>query len=77
MKTVLSRLSAVWPATGLGRRRSRKAGLERAMEKNLTTLDTIGLVASITSLLALSLAQQIVGVNLLQKPEEGQGMTDE
>lgn len=72
MKIVRSRLSAVWPGTGLGRKQLKQVELTKVMEKNLTTLDTIVLVASITSLLALSLAQQIVGVNLLQKPEEKQ-----
>jgi hypothetical protein len=70
MKTGLSKLNDAWHAIVPEQKRSRKVELTKEMERNLTTLDTIVLVASITSLLALSLAQQIVGVNLLQKPEE-------
>lgn len=70
MKTGQSKLRDAWHAIVQELRLSKKDELTKEMVKKLTTLDTIVLVASITSLLMLSLAQQIVGVNLLQKPEE-------
>lgn len=72
MKTGQSKLKGVWRAIVPEPKQSKKDELTKEMVKKLTTLDTIVLVASITSLLMLSLAQQIVGVNLLQRPEEKQ-----
>jgi hypothetical protein len=67
MKTVLNRLKGVLHVTVRAERQYNKDELVRVTGKKSTILDTTGQVHLITSLLVLSLVQQIVGASLLQR----------
>ena len=73
----LNKLRDAWRATVPERKRSEKVVQEKAMEKNSTTSGTIVPEVWIVSGLLLSLGQQIVGVNLLQKPVAKPGTNTE
>jgi hypothetical protein len=73
MQHVLSKLKGAWLAIGPERKRSEKVVHEKETARNSTTSGTIVPEVWIMSGLLLSLVQQTVGVNLLQKPVEKPG----
>jgi ribosomal protein S3 len=73
MKIDLSKSAVVKLVTKLGAKRCKRVSSTRATEKNSTTSGTIAPEVWIMSGLLLSLAAQIVAVNLPRKQEEKQG----